>query len=214
MNKRLLIFTLFITCVYTTSLFAQDRLGVYAAAFYNLENLWDTVDDPNNEGDDDFTPEGKYEWTQTKYEQKLQNIAKVISQLGRDYCPAGPAIIGISEVENRKVLEDLTKTAPISGTGYEIVHFESPDHRGIDVAALYNPKLFKLIDARTYPFNKPDMPHYNTGRGTFSPDCKSLAFTLRWLRFFSAERICCQHRETHWRFYPCTEPGSKSAHCG
>ena len=58
MNKRLLIFTLFITCVYTTSLFAQDRLGVYAAAFYNLENLWDTVDDPNNEGDDDFTPEG------------------------------------------------------------------------------------------------------------------------------------------------------------
>lgn len=162
MNKRLLIFTLFITCVYTTSLFAQDRLGVYAAAFYNLENLWDTVDDPNNEGDDDFTPEGKYEWTQTKYEQKLQNIAKVISQLGRDYCPAGPAIIGISEVENRKVLEDLTKTAPISGTGYEIVHFESPDHRGIDVAALYNPKLFKLIDARTYPFNKPDMPHYKT----------------------------------------------------
>ena len=162
MNKRLLIFTLFITCVYTTSLFAQDRLGVYAAAFYNLENLWDTVDNPNNEGDDDFTPEGKYEWTQTKYEQKLQNIAKVISQLGRDYCPAGPAIIGISEVENRKVLEDLTKTAPISGTGYEIVHFESPDHRGIDVAALYNPKLFKLIDARTYPFNKPDMPHYKT----------------------------------------------------
>ena len=132
MNKRLLIFTLFITCIYTTSLFAQDRLGVYAAAFYNLENLWDTVNDPDNAGDDDFTPEGKYEWTQTKYEQKLQNIAKVISQLGRDYCPAGPAIIGISEVENRKVLEDLTKTAPISGMGYEIVHFESPDHRGID----------------------------------------------------------------------------------
>ena len=89
MNKRLLIFTLFITCVYTTSLFAQDRLGVYAAAFYNLENLWDTVDGPNNEGDDDFTPEGKYEWTQTKYEQKLQNIDKVISQLGRDYRQAG-----------------------------------------------------------------------------------------------------------------------------
>ena len=74
MNKRLLIFTLFITCVYTTSLFAQDRLGVYAAAFYNLENLWDTVDDPNNEGDDDFTPEGKYEWTQTKYEQKFDTV--------------------------------------------------------------------------------------------------------------------------------------------
>ena len=67
MNKRLLIFTLFIACVYTLRLSAQDRLGVYAAAFYNLENLWDTIDDPNNKGDDDFTPEGKYEWTQSKY---------------------------------------------------------------------------------------------------------------------------------------------------
>ena len=113
----------------STGLLAQGKLGVYAAAFYNLENLWDTEDNPDNPGDDDFTPGGKYEWTQVKYEQKLQNVAKVISQLARDYCPAGPAIIGISEVENKKVLEDLVKTEPIASLGYRIVHFESPDHR-------------------------------------------------------------------------------------
>lgn len=109
MNRRLILSAFLVLCL-STGLLAQGKLGVYAAAFYNLENLWDTEDNPDNPGDDDFTPGGKYEWTQVKYEQKLQNVAKVISQLARDYCPAGPAIIGISEVENKKVLEDLVKT--------------------------------------------------------------------------------------------------------
>lgn len=141
---------------------AQEKLGVYAAAFYNLENLWDTDDDPNNEGDNDFTPEGKYNWTPEKYQQKIHNIAQVLSQLGKEYCPAGPALIGIAEVENRRVLEDLVKTDPIASTNYQIIHFEGPDHRGIDVAALYNPKLFTLQSVRVYPFAKPDMPDYHT----------------------------------------------------
>lgn len=162
MKTRRMILALFITCLYASGLLAQNRLGVYAAAFYNVENLWDTEDDPNNKGDDEFTPNGPYAWTQTKYEQKLQNVAKVLAQLGTDYCPAGPAIIGISEVENRKVLEDLVQTAPLKGKGYEIVHFESPDHRGIDVAALYNPRLFKLVNARIYPFQMPEKPNYRT----------------------------------------------------
>ena len=136
---------------------AQNKVRVYAAAFYNLENLWDTEDDPNNRGDDDFTPDGQYNWTEAKYQQKLKNIAKVISELGRDYCPAGPAIIGISEVENRKVLEDLVKMDAIAEIGYKIVHFESPDHRGIDVAALYNPRVFRFTSATVYPFRKPDL---------------------------------------------------------
>ena len=161
MNRRLILSAFLVLCL-STGLLAQGKLRVYAAAFYNLENLWDTEDNPDNPGDDDFTPGGKYEWTQVKYEQKLQNVAKVISQLARDYCPAGPAIIGISEVENKKVLEDLVKTEPIASLGYRIVHFESPDHRGIDVAALYNPRLFTFVSARTYPFAKPDMPGYKT----------------------------------------------------
>lgn len=126
MNRRLILSAFLVLCL-STGLLAQGKLRVYAAAFYNLENLWDTEDNPDNPGDDDFTPGGKYEWTQVKYEQKLQNVAKVISQLARDYCPAGPAIIGISEVENKKVLEDLVKTEPIASLGYRIVHFESPD---------------------------------------------------------------------------------------
>lgn len=77
MKTRRMILALFITCLYASGLLAQNRLGVYAAAFYNVENLWDTEDDPNNKGDDEFTPNGPYAWTQTKYEQKLQNVAKV-----------------------------------------------------------------------------------------------------------------------------------------
>ena len=123
MNRRLILSAFLVLCL-STGLLAQGKLRVYAAAFYNLENLWDTEDNPDNPGDDDFTPGGKYEWTQVKYEQKLQNVAKVISQLARDYCPAGPAIIGISEVENKKVLEDLVKTEPIASLGYRIVHVE------------------------------------------------------------------------------------------
>ena len=84
MNRRLILSAFLVLCL-STGLLAQGKLRVYAAAFYNLENLWDTEDNPDNPGDDDFTPGGKYEWTQVKYEQKLQNVAKVISQLARDY---------------------------------------------------------------------------------------------------------------------------------
>lgn len=162
MNKRIILSILFTACIVLSLSAQQKRLGVYAAGFYNLENLWDTEDDPDNPGDDEFTPNGPYEWTETKYKQKLDNVAKVISQLATEYCPAGPAIIGISEVENRKVIEDLVKREAIASRNYQIVHFESPDHRGIDVAALYNPRLFRFISAQKYPFNKPDMPDYRT----------------------------------------------------
>lgn len=162
MNKRIILSILFTACIVLSLSAQQKKLGVYAAGFYNLENLWDTEDDPDNPGDDEFTPNGPYEWTETKYKQKLDNVAKVISQLATEYCPAGPAIIGISEVENRKVIEDLVKREAITSRNYQIVHFESPDHRGIDVAALYNPRLFRFISAQKYPFNKPDMPDYRT----------------------------------------------------
>lgn len=162
MNRRIILSILLAACTAFSLHAQQKRLGVYAAGFYNLENLWDTEDDPDNPGDDEFTPSGPYEWTDTKYRQKLDNVAKVISQLATEYCPAGPAIIGISEVENRKVIEDLVKREAIASRNYQIVHFESPDHRGIDVAALYNPRLFRFISAQKYPFNKPDMPDYRT----------------------------------------------------
>lgn len=132
---------------------AQQRTyEVYPVAFYNLENLFDLVDDPDNRGDDEFLADGPYNWTREKYEKKLDNLAEVISRLGREYSPLGPAVIGVSEVENRKVLEDLVKRPAITNMGLAIVHQDSPDRRGIDVAMLYNPRLFHPEGYRLIPY--------------------------------------------------------------
>lgn len=145
-----------ITIVYAQ----QKNYTVYSLAFYNIENLFDTEDDPDNPGDDEFLPGSAYNWTQDKYEKKLDNIARVISRLGREYCPWGPAVIGVSEVENRKVLEELVKRPAIAAMGLEIVHQDSPDRRGIDVALLYNPKLFKVTGYSVSPYRNENDPEY------------------------------------------------------
>lgn len=130
----------------------QKQYRVYAAAFYNLENLFDTEDDPTNTGDDEFTPKGRLRWTEDKYQKKRYNMSYAISQIAREYSPAGPAILGVAEVENRRVLEDLVTHPNMADMKYQIVHYDSPDRRGIDVALLYNPKLFRLISSQVYPF--------------------------------------------------------------
>ena len=139
-----------------------QRSAVYAVAFYNLENLFDTEDDPNNKGDDDFLPNGAYQWTPEKYQQKLHNIARVIGDLARDHCPSGPAFIGVSEIENARVLQDLCNTEPVRSMGLKYIHFDSPDHRGIDVGLLYNPRLFKIVRAVPYAYVKPDQLDFKT----------------------------------------------------
>lgn len=139
-----------------------QRIGVWSAAFYNLENLFDYEDDPSNPGDDEFLPTGAYQWTAEKYAQKLSNIANVIALLGRENCPGGPAVIGIAEVENERVLRDLIATEPAAEMGLKYIHYESPDRRGIDVALLYNPRLFRPMNSRTYRLTLPDDPTYVT----------------------------------------------------
>ncbi len=121
----------------------QVRLTV---AFYNLENLFDTIDGENN--DADFLPDGKNQWTPDKYKQKLHNMAYAISQIGSK---RGPDILGICEIENRGVLEDLLKEPELADAGYEIVHFDSPDKRGIDCALFYRSRYYQLSDARPHP---------------------------------------------------------------
>ena len=133
---------------------AQVKSDIYPIAFYNLENLFDTNRD-NNIQDEDFTPQGKYQWTEDKYNKKLNNLADVISQLGRQQNKDGFAILGVAEVENRKVMEDLILKTKLSETKYQIVHQDSPDARGIDVGMIYNPKYFKVKTYRTYPFTLP-----------------------------------------------------------
>lgn len=158
MKRFLAIYVLLlsITLVYAQ----QKNYTVYSLAFYNIENLFDIEDDPDNPGDDEFLPASAYNWTQDKYEKKLDNIARVISRLGREYCPLGPAVIGVSEVENRKVLEDLVKRPAIAAMGLEIIHQDSPDRRGIDVALLYNPKLFRVTGYLVSPYRNENDPEY------------------------------------------------------
>jgi len=106
--------------------------------FYNVENLFDTLDDPFTE-DDDFTPHERKKWTTERYEEKQNNLAKVIAA-GDGY----PAFVGLAEVENRTVLEDLINTAALKNANYGIIHEDSPDVRGIDVAFLYQKELFSV----------------------------------------------------------------------
>ena len=132
-----------ITLLTFTASFGQNekQYKVNTIAFYNVENLFDYEDDPIT-FDDDRTPDGKDHWTQEIYEAKLANMAKVISEIGEDVTGTSPAIIGVSEIENRRVLEDLLNQEPLVKKDYGIVHFDSPDRRGIDVALLYQKKLF------------------------------------------------------------------------
>lgn len=120
---------------------AQTR-GDIRIMSYNTENLFDTDNDPQT-ADDDFTPTGRLHWTKDKYRIKLLNIYKVIAGVG-GWQP--PEIIGLVEVENRKVLTDLLTLTPLSKYKFGIVHYESPDPRGIDVALLYKSDKMRVIE--------------------------------------------------------------------
>ncbi len=119
-------------------------------AFYNLENLFDTINNPEVR-DGEFTPEGFRKWDSKKYTSKIEKMSKVISNLGEDVKMNAPDIIGVCEVENKGVLEDLCSSSNLSKYNYQIVHHDSPDKRGIDVALLYKPESFKVIDNKLFP---------------------------------------------------------------
>ena len=131
---------LFLLCVLTMPVVAQDHCRIM---FYNVENLFDTADDPST-ADDEFTPRGKKHWTKAKYTDKLLKIAEVIDSVGDKELPC---IVGLAEVENRWVLEDLTQKTALADGNYGIVHQDSPDRRGIDVALLYRKDCFELLEA-------------------------------------------------------------------
>lgn len=124
----------------------KKNYQIDAVAFYNLENLFDPSDDPNKD-DEEFTPDGSNHYTEKIYRRKLHNLATVLSQIATDKIPDGAAFFGVAEVENEKVLQDLVQEPELKDRKLRIVHFESPDERGIDVGFLYNPKFFKVLNA-------------------------------------------------------------------
>jgi endonuclease/exonuclease/phosphatase family metal-dependent hydrolase len=126
---------------------AKSNPDVYRVVFYNVENLFDTLDDPGK-NDGEFLPNGVRYWNDRKLHLKLNRIFQVIMALGEGN---HPAVIGLCEVENLNVLELLLSRTPLGRMGYKIVHKESPDRRGIDVALLYLPEKFKPVSYQAVP---------------------------------------------------------------
>ncbi|KIO53993.1 endonuclease/exonuclease/phosphatase family protein [Flavobacterium hibernum] len=148
---KLVLFQLYFIIFFSFSLQAQSKkYNIHTVAFYNFENLFDTTDDAST-NDDEWTPTGVQHWTEEKYKQKLSNLARVISEIGKPENSNAPTIIGGSEVENRGVLEDLIKMPQLVNHDYGIIHFDSPDKRGIDVALLYQKKYFRPTSFSNIP---------------------------------------------------------------
>ena len=130
------------------SINAQKKMAkkytIRTIAFYNLENLFDTINDVTK--NDEASPMMEIKANRSKiYWDKIDHMASTIAQIGQEKTRTSPAIIGVSEIENRAVLEDLIKSKHLKKEGYGIVHYESPDKRGIDVALLYQQRYFKPI---------------------------------------------------------------------
>ena len=130
---------------------AQKVQKSHVIGFYNLENLFDTYHD-EGKNDYEYLPEGANQWTEVKYRKKLHNMAEVIRAM-KDDNKVYHTILGVSEIENRNVLEDLVIQPEIADANYQIVHYDGPDRRGVDCALLYRPDQFTLLGSRSIPFN-------------------------------------------------------------
>ena len=122
----------------------------FTIAFYNLENLFDTVDD-HRTLDDDFTENSDKNWNEKRFKKKVKKLGGVISQLGYNEIKHPPALIGVAEVENRLVLEKLIASKYLNKKGYNVIHFDSPDERGIDTALLYREAYFEVLHHEAIP---------------------------------------------------------------
>ena len=132
----------------------------YKIVFYNFENLFDTINDPDTY-DEEFTPEGAKGWNSIKYNKKVGNLERVLFDIAaqdRDF----PIVIGVSEIENRNVMEDVIAQPKLASDNYRIVHFDSPDARGVDVGFYYRPDRFRLEGSAPIPFRMPELPNFRT----------------------------------------------------
>jgi len=139
-------------------LMAQEAKQAFVPAlvgFYNVENLYDTIDQPEVD-DAEFLPGSAKQWGSKRYWHKQEKMGGVIASIGKDLHPQGLAVLGLAEVENRSVVEDLARTSALKDRGYRVVHVDGPDRRGVDVALMYNPALFTETGHKSYRLNTPD----------------------------------------------------------
>ena len=149
MKKRKLLYSA-LALLFFVSVNAQEKqFKVHTIAFYNLENLFDTQNDPNKNDEASPIMEMKAD-KEAVYKQKVHNMARVIADIGFDVTHDSPSIIGVSEVENISVLQDLLNDPLLVNKDYGIVHYDSPDERGIDVALLYRKSLFSPITTSSH----------------------------------------------------------------
>jgi len=139
------------------NVFSQDKLSKFNVVFYNVENLFDTIDDPRT-NDNAFLPTAPKEWNSKKYYEKLNNIAKVLVSIDSTHIPD---IIGLCEVENENVLKDLLNTPLLKKYKYRIIHEDCSDPRGIDNALIYNSKTFKYLSHKLITVNYPSSKKNN-----------------------------------------------------
>lgn len=150
MRIKNLLALFFVLFAFSTTNAQGKKYNIHTVAFYNFENLFDTINGSNN--DEEWLPNGAQNWTSRKYKQKLHNLARVLSEIGTGENPNNsPTLIGGCEIENRGVLEDLVKEPLLINKDYGVVHFDSPDKRGIDVALLYQKKHFKPTSFKNIP---------------------------------------------------------------
>jgi predicted extracellular nuclease len=146
MNRRNLL-TLCLIGLLNITVFAQKEYKTAVVAFYNLENLFDTEDDPLID-DAEFLPSGANQWTEERYQQKLIRLSEVIDALAKE--KGCPIVLGTSEIENEKVMLDLASTEILKPYHFGVVHHNSPDRRGVDVAFLYNKDRFKVLSQKAF----------------------------------------------------------------
>ena len=130
---------------------AQEKRNfkIHTIAFYNVENLFDTINDVNK--NDEASPIMEIKFNRSEiYNKKVNNMARVIADIGTDLVKKSPSIVGLCEVENRNVIEDLLKDKSLKDKNYEIIHYDSPDERGIDVAMIYNEDVFKITSTKSH----------------------------------------------------------------
>ncbi len=158
---RRILFIALMALMLVPALAQERRYNVYGVMFYNLENLFDTIN-ANGTYDMEFSPNGARQWNNEKYWQKQHNMAYAISQMTDHGTTTGPAIIGVSEIENITVLQDLVKQPEIRAQHYQIVHHDSPDRRGVDVGLLYNPRFFRLLSVNNHRLTIEGNPNFRS----------------------------------------------------
>ncbi len=151
------VLTLCVMLCFCLSISAQEKNDKALIGFYNVENLFDTINDPNK-NDEQFLPDGDYRWTSERYMAKLEALSTVIAEMAK--LDGGLVVLGVSEVENAQVMKDLAATEKLKPYNLKVCHHDSPDRRGVDVAFFYDSARFRVIDTAAYPLIVPNQPNF------------------------------------------------------